>query len=166
MGSIPESGRSPEEGSGNPLQYSYLRNHMDWGACWAMVHSFRKSWTQVSFQRFSSPREVRLPETCFASLLNCTSESHSGALSCLAWLDGLRVPTGEPFARSRSLFRQVLEGFVGGRVWSMSFPVSMGYIQANPSILCWWPPFSCLRSKREIIPWSSSGTLALALMSE
>ena len=28
MGSIPGSGRSPEEGKGNPLQYSYLGNPM------------------------------------------------------------------------------------------------------------------------------------------
>ena len=26
---IPESGRSPEEGSGNPIQYSFLENSMD-----------------------------------------------------------------------------------------------------------------------------------------
>ena len=29
-GSIPESGRSPGEGNGNPLQYSCLENSMDW----------------------------------------------------------------------------------------------------------------------------------------
>ena len=29
MGSIPGSGRFPEEGHGNPLQYSYLENPMD-----------------------------------------------------------------------------------------------------------------------------------------
>ena len=29
MGSIPESGRSPGEGNGNPLQYSCLENSMD-----------------------------------------------------------------------------------------------------------------------------------------
>ena len=29
LGSIPGSGRSPGEGNGNPLQYSYLENHMD-----------------------------------------------------------------------------------------------------------------------------------------
>ena len=29
MGSIPGSGRSPREGNGNPLQYSYLGNPMD-----------------------------------------------------------------------------------------------------------------------------------------
>ena len=28
-GSIPGSGRSPEEGNGNPLQYSSLENSMD-----------------------------------------------------------------------------------------------------------------------------------------
>ena len=31
-GSIPESGRSPGEGNGNPLQYFYLENPMDKGA--------------------------------------------------------------------------------------------------------------------------------------
>ena len=31
-GSIPESGRSPEEDNGNPLQYSCLENTMDGGA--------------------------------------------------------------------------------------------------------------------------------------
>ena len=32
---IPELGRSPEEGSGNPLRYSCLENPVDGGACWA-----------------------------------------------------------------------------------------------------------------------------------
>ena len=30
--SIPGLGRSPGEGNGNPLQYSYLENSMDWDA--------------------------------------------------------------------------------------------------------------------------------------
>ena len=34
---IPESGRSPGEGNGYPLQYSYLENSMDRGAwLWSM----------------------------------------------------------------------------------------------------------------------------------
>ena len=33
MGSIPGSGRSPEEGNGNPLQLSCLENPMHRGAC-------------------------------------------------------------------------------------------------------------------------------------
>ena len=37
-GSVPGLGRSPGEGSGNPLQCSCLGNPMDGGAGWAMVH--------------------------------------------------------------------------------------------------------------------------------
>ena len=44
-GLIPESGRSPGEGNGNPLQYSCLENSMDGGACWATVHGVAKSQT-------------------------------------------------------------------------------------------------------------------------
>ena len=32
VGSIPESGRFPREGNGNPLQYSFLENPTDRGA--------------------------------------------------------------------------------------------------------------------------------------
>ena len=32
MGSIPGSGRSPGEGNGNPVQYSFLENPIDRGA--------------------------------------------------------------------------------------------------------------------------------------
>ena len=35
IGSIPESGRSPGEGNGNPLQYSCLENPMHRAAWWA-----------------------------------------------------------------------------------------------------------------------------------
>ena len=48
MGSIPESGRSPGEGNGNPLQYSCLENPMDRGAWWTAVHRVAKSQTQLS----------------------------------------------------------------------------------------------------------------------
>ena len=37
-GSIAVLGRSPGEGNGNPLQYSYLGNSMDRRAWWATVH--------------------------------------------------------------------------------------------------------------------------------
>ena len=49
LGLIPESGRSPGEGNGNPLQYSCLENPTDRRAWWATVHgSFTKSWTWLS----------------------------------------------------------------------------------------------------------------------
>ena len=35
-GLIPGSGRSPEEGNGNPLQYSFLENPMDRGSWQSM----------------------------------------------------------------------------------------------------------------------------------
>ena len=38
QGSIPESGRTPGEGNGNPLQYSCLGNSMDREAWLATVH--------------------------------------------------------------------------------------------------------------------------------
>ena len=49
LGSIPNLGRSPAEGNGNPLQYSCLENSMDKGACQATVHGgVTKSQTQLS----------------------------------------------------------------------------------------------------------------------
>ena len=47
VGSIPGSGRSPEEGNDNPLQYSCLENPMDRGAWWAAVHGVAKSQTRL-----------------------------------------------------------------------------------------------------------------------
>ena len=44
-GLIPGWGRPPEEGNGNPLQYSYLGNSMDRGAWWATVHGVTNSQT-------------------------------------------------------------------------------------------------------------------------
>ena len=43
VASIPELGRSPGEGKGNPLQYSFLGNTMDTGDWWATVHGVAKS---------------------------------------------------------------------------------------------------------------------------
>ena len=48
VGFIPESGRSPGVGNGNPLQYSCLENSMDRGAWQARVHGVTKSWTQLN----------------------------------------------------------------------------------------------------------------------
>ena len=45
LGLIPGSGRSPGEGTGNPLRYSYLENPMDRGARQSTVHGVAKSQT-------------------------------------------------------------------------------------------------------------------------
>ena len=45
VGSIPELGRSPGVGNGNPLQHSCLGNPMDRGVWRETVHGFAKSQT-------------------------------------------------------------------------------------------------------------------------
>ena len=47
LGWIPGLKRSPGEGNGNPLQYSYLENPMDGGAWQAIVHGVAKSLTPL-----------------------------------------------------------------------------------------------------------------------
>ena len=47
-GSIPGLGKSPGVGSGNPLQYSCLKNPMDREAWQTIVHGVAKSRTQLS----------------------------------------------------------------------------------------------------------------------
>ena len=45
VGLIPGSGRSPEGGTGNSLQYPCLEDPMDRGTWRATVHRVEKSWT-------------------------------------------------------------------------------------------------------------------------
>ena len=47
-GSIPGLQRAPEEGNGDPLQYSCLGNLVDRGAWRATVHVVTKNWTRLS----------------------------------------------------------------------------------------------------------------------
>ena len=51
VGSIPGSGRFPGGGNGNPLQYSFLENPMDRGACQARVHRITESDTAEETQQ-------------------------------------------------------------------------------------------------------------------
>ena len=43
MGSIPESGRSPGGGNGNPFQYFCLENSMEREQCWAVVQGIQRA---------------------------------------------------------------------------------------------------------------------------
>ena len=45
--SIPKSGRSPEGGNGNPLQFACQENPMDKEAWRATVHRVAESWTRL-----------------------------------------------------------------------------------------------------------------------
>ena len=71
LGSIPESGRSPGEGNGNPPQYSCLENPMDGGAWWATVHGVTKGQTWLSdFISFHLSSEWRC---LIDTLISCCS---------------------------------------------------------------------------------------------
>ena len=65
--SIPGLGRSPREGNGNPLQYSYLQNPMDRGAWQAMVHRIAESDTTEATEHARRIGEVEWDCTAFSA---------------------------------------------------------------------------------------------------
>ena len=78
VGSTPGSGRSPDGGHGNPLQYSCLENPMDRGAWWATVHGVAEGQSRLSGFTF----------TFYFHALEKEMATHS---SVLAW----RIPWRE-----------------------------------------------------------------------
>ena len=86
VGSIPELGRSPGGGNGNPLQYSCLGNPTDRGAWWARVHGVAKSW-----MRLSMPSSVLLLLVVGSIRIR----------QCLGgtWMWGMALPSGVPHLR-------------------------------------------------------------------
>ena len=80
LDSIPDLGKSPGEGNGNPLQCPCLENPMDGGAWWAAAHGVEQNQTRLTNFSF----------TFHCHALKKEMATHS---SVLAW----RVPgTGEP----------------------------------------------------------------------
>ena len=61
-GSVSGSGRSPEEGNGNPLQYSSLGNPMNRGAWWATDNGLAKNRTQLI--TYTHPTTTLTTEIC------------------------------------------------------------------------------------------------------
>ena len=59
---IPWSGRYPERGNGNPLQYPCLGNPMDRGAWWATVHGVTNSQTQLRDWAHTHEAAQEMPE--------------------------------------------------------------------------------------------------------
>ena len=73
--SIPESGRSPGEGNGNPLQYSCLENPMDRGAWQAAVCRVAKSQTQLKrLSTHMSPTDTLQVSTTSALETSCSKK--------------------------------------------------------------------------------------------
>ena len=57
MGLIPDLGKSPGKGNGNPLQSSCLGNPMDRGAWWATVHEVTKESDFVTKQQYHDKQQ-------------------------------------------------------------------------------------------------------------
>ena len=68
LGSIPEFGRSPQEGNGNPLQCSCIGNPMDRGAWWAIVLEMKVKVTQ-SRPTLCDPMDYTVLGTLQATIL-------------------------------------------------------------------------------------------------
>ena len=94
--SIPESGRSPGRGNGNPLQYFGWDNPVDRGIWWATVHGVAKSqtrlkdWTCMQDIIYSSWRGIRSPWLCLMAkllLLPCLTISCCFYIFSLLWLN-------------------------------------------------------------------------------
>ena len=68
-GLIPESGRSPGGGHGNPLLYSCLEHCMDRGAWWATVHGVDKR--QTGLKQLSPHYTVLIGAFLFKPQFKC-----------------------------------------------------------------------------------------------
>ena len=77
-GSIPGSGKSPEEGHGDPLQQSCLENPMDREAWWAIVHNIVESRTQLKRLNTHAPSrqaEHHVPYLSHQAMVQSSSKS-------------------------------------------------------------------------------------------
>ena len=93
-GSVPESGRAPGRGLGNPLQYSCLENPMGRGAWWATVHRVSKIQTRLkglsvhacTKVKNLSNKENLAPEFCIRTLLILDATCFSTTLQRNGWV--------------------------------------------------------------------------------
>ena len=83
VGLIPRIGRSLGGGSGNPLQYSCLKNPMDRGAWWVIIHGVTKEWGMT----------LQLNTTSSVQFLSCVQ------LSATSWTVAHQAPLSMGFFR-------------------------------------------------------------------
>ena len=75
MDSIPESGRSPGVGNGNPVQYHCLGNPLDRGAWWATVQRVAGSDTTEPLSMHASYVSIEYLYILVTFLFYCTGSS-------------------------------------------------------------------------------------------
>ena len=77
VGLIPGSGKSPGGESGNPFQFSCLKNPMDRGAWWATVHGTVKSRTWLSTSELNLANILNY----YSSTIKKTTQLEMGKIS-------------------------------------------------------------------------------------
>ena len=75
-GSIPESGRFPGEGNGNPLQYSYLENSIDRATWQPTIHRLTMRQTWLKWLSMHAHRQ------CLTEGISATWSSYLPSWSC------------------------------------------------------------------------------------
>ena len=133
MGLIPESGRSPGGGHGNPLQYSYLENPRDRGAWWATVHGVTKSWTQV--KQLSKQAYMYVYLIHFAVHLKQTQHCKSTKFQWKNYLKTMVTPSDPP----RTLWQEdASSGYMFYWChWAGTWAVEKDHPAWHPSGLFW-----------------------------
>ena len=89
-GSIPELGRSPGEGHGNPLNYSCLKNPMDRRDWKGTVHGVAKSQTRLSNKHLNLRAALQHEVVQASRSLGPFLSVLPGTLPLLAWTEDLR----------------------------------------------------------------------------
>ena len=110
VGSIPGSGRSPEGGHGNPLQYSCLWNPMDRGAWWATIDGVAEldmtEWLTLSlFKSQILSLMSKRKNTTYHQTLNTMSVTNIQATVILLVCKTILRPIWKWFEWSSSLFK-------------------------------------------------------------
>ena len=96
-GSVPGLGRSPEEGNGNPFQYSCQDNPMDRGAWWATVWGCRES-------------ELTAGPLLYVSVLRLTQHfPYNEHRQCSSWYS-YHQDTSSDFRKQTGLFLPTISG--------------------------------------------------------
>ena len=100
----PESGRSPGEGHGNPLQYSCLENCMDRGAWQATVHGVAKSQTRLKWLSTHIFICVCVFSDIVDSYIGVSSESHYRPVTGLSVSSDIGISTSVDSSVSIKMF--------------------------------------------------------------
>ena len=152
LSSIPGSGRSPEEGNGNSLQYSYLENPTDRGPWQATVHGVAR----VRHDLAAKPpphSNIGLPRWLSGKEATCQFRRHQKQGSIYDSGRSSRVGNSNPLQYSclknsmhRGVWWATVHGIVKGQTWLNDWAHTP---QHSPlvTIVCYLAWFYCIDLK-------------------